>query len=75
MLDSVGLPPANLDHDEVTAEREKHVEILAALSVIKMCNITALSVRTTSVISPQVYNGPMWADILLRAACSGWALV
>ena len=24
----VGLPPANLDHDEVTAEIEKHTEII-----------------------------------------------
>ena len=41
----------------------------------KICNITALSVHTTLVISPQVHDGPTWADILLRAACSGWALV
>ena len=31
----------------------------------KMCDITALSVHTTSVISPQVHDGLTWADILL----------
>ena len=30
MLDAVCLPPANLDHDEVTTEIGKHTEILDA---------------------------------------------
>ena len=41
----------------------------------KICNITTLSVHTTLVRSPQVHDGLTWADILLRAACSRWALV
>ena len=30
MLDAAGLPPANLDHNEVTTEIEKHAKILDA---------------------------------------------